>query len=88
MLHPNLTANEVFVAEEDGGLLCKVSGFLTEHDTIERERIKWEEECVSIPKTRFFMSDNLVIIIKTQKHACTCRLLLKINENRSVLYFW
>ena len=41
---------KAFVAEEDGGLLCKVGGFLTEHDTNERERRKWEEGCVSAPK--------------------------------------
>ena len=48
MLHPNLTLHEVYVEKEDGGLRCKVAGFLTEYYTNIRERTKWKEQCVSV----------------------------------------
>ena len=48
MLHPNLTLHEVYVLQEDGGLRCKVAGFLTEYYTNIRERTKWKEQCVSV----------------------------------------
>ena len=46
MLHPNLTLHEVYVLQADGGLRCKVAGFLTEYYTNIREQTKWQEKCV------------------------------------------